>query len=230
MSKLYQFNGRQWMEVGKDGEKGEPGPQGEKGDPGAQGEPGPKGEDGCDGKDGMRGPKGDRGEDAMVDTEEIRKMAEKPMKAHEQMCDHSLLHDPSFLGTTPVDESGRKDQTVLLYDAKQKKLVYDKINIKLSENPYAVRGGGASHLRLLGDVTVPGKNDAVPADNEVLAYDTTTGKWINQTAAEAGMATASDYVPYTGASSTVNLGSQNLQTTGVINAKVLRYQMFAYFV
>ena len=32
--------------------------------------------------------------------------------------------------------------------------------------------------------------DGTPADNEVLAYDTTSGLWINQTAAEAGLATS----------------------------------------
>jgi hypothetical protein len=33
--------------------------------------------------------------------------------------------------------------------------------------------------------------DGIPADNEVLAYDSTTGKWTNQTAAEAGLAASS---------------------------------------
>ena len=32
--------------------------------------------------------------------------------------------------------------------------------------------------------------DGTPADNEVLAYDTTSGLWINQTASEAGLATS----------------------------------------
>jgi hypothetical protein len=35
-------------------------------------------------------------------------------------------------------------------------------------------------------------------DNEVLAYDSTTSKWINQTAAEAGLATASNLTSHTG--------------------------------
>ena len=38
----------------------------------------------------------------------------------------------------------------------------------------------------LNDTTITG----TPADNEVLAYDTTASKWINQTAAEAGVASS----------------------------------------
>lgn len=36
------------------------------------------------------------------------------------------------------------------------------------------------------------------ADNEVLAYDNSSSKWINQTAAEAGLATSSDLTTHTG--------------------------------
>ena len=42
-------------------------------------------------------------------------------------------------------------------------------------------------------ISVSGISDTTittPADNEVLAYDTTSSKWINQTAAEAGLATS----------------------------------------
>ena len=56
----------------------------------------------------------------------------------------------------------------------------------------------------LSDVTISG----VPADNEVVAYDTGTSKWINQTAAEAGLATVAGlaaYYPLTGATLTGNL-------------------------
>ena len=45
--------------------------------------------------------------------------------------------------------------------------------------------GGSSTIDGLTDVTISG----VIADNEVLAYDTTTSQWINQTPAEAGLAT-----------------------------------------
>jgi hypothetical protein len=56
----------------------------------------------------------------------------------------------------------------------------------------------------LSDVTISG----VPADNEVVAYDIGTSKWINQTAAEAGLATVAGlaaYYPLTGATLTGNL-------------------------
>jgi hypothetical protein len=45
----------------------------------------------------------------------------------------------------------------------------------------------------LTSVSVDGLSDATittPADNEVLAYDSTSSEWINQTAAEAGLATS----------------------------------------
>lgn len=42
-----------------------------------------------------------------------------------------------------------------------------------------------SAINDVGDVVI-----TTPADNEVLAYDTTSGNWINQTAAEASLATA----------------------------------------
>ena len=44
----------------------------------------------------------------------------------------------------------------------------------------------------LTDVTISG----VPADDEVLAYNSGTSKWINQTAAEAGLATPTDLTAY----------------------------------
>jgi hypothetical protein len=45
---------------------------------------------------------------------------------------------------------------------------------------------GNFHLEWLHDVEI-----TTPADNEVLAYDDASGTWINQTAAEAGLAAAS---------------------------------------
>lgn len=47
--------------------------------------------------------------------------------------------------------------------------------------------GGSTTLDGLSDVTITG----TPADNEVLAYNTGTSEFINQTAAEAGLAAAS---------------------------------------
>ena len=43
--------------------------------------------------------------------------------------------------------------------------------------------GGATTLNELTDVVI----DGTPADNELLSWDTGTSKWINQTAAEAGL-------------------------------------------
>lgn len=45
--------------------------------------------------------------------------------------------------------------------------------------------GASPNVNDLGDVTI-----TAVADNEVLAFDTATSEWINQTAAEAGLATA----------------------------------------
>jgi hypothetical protein len=56
----------------------------------------------------------------------------------------------------------------------------------------------------LTDVVISG----VPANNEVLAYNTATSKWINQTAAEAALATTTDlasYYPLSGGTLTGNL-------------------------
>jgi hypothetical protein len=50
----------------------------------------------------------------------------------------------------------------------------------------ATGGGGASALDDLTDVVITSV-----ADNEVLAFDTASGDWINKTAAEAGLAAAS---------------------------------------
>ncbi|MEK9769271.1 MAG: hypothetical protein VW683_10160, partial [Betaproteobacteria bacterium] len=47
-----------------------------------------------------------------------------------------------------------------------------------------VRAEHGYHLNELHDVLISG----TPADNEVLAYDSASGNWINQTAAEAGIA------------------------------------------
>ncbi len=46
--------------------------------------------------------------------------------------------------------------------------------------------GVGGDLNDVGDVIISG----TPADNEVLAYDSSSGNWINQTAAEAGLATS----------------------------------------
>jgi len=72
---------------------------------------------------------------------------------------------------------------------------------------------GNADLADLNDVTI-----AAVGDNEVLAYNNATSEWINQTAAEAGLATAAGWVPYAGATGDVNLGAHNLITTGYVDA------------
>jgi len=56
--------------------------------------------------------------------------------------------------------------------------------------PALIGAATTSHTHTFADITSIAI-DGTPADNEVLAYDTTSGKWINQTAAEAGLATSS---------------------------------------
>jgi len=55
-----------------------------------------------------------------------------------------------------------------------------------------VSAGGSSNLDGLTDVTISG----TIADNEVLAYDTATSQWINQTTTEAGLAKTTDLDSY----------------------------------
>jgi hypothetical protein len=54
--------------------------------------------------------------------------------------------------------------------------------------------------------------DGTPADNEVLAYDSTSTIWINQTASEAGLAALS------GATFTGNVAGTNANLSGNVNA------------
>ena len=49
----------------------------------------------------------------------------------------------------------------------------------------------------LNDVTITG----VPADNALLAYDSTSSKWINQTATQAGLVTSSNLASHTSSTS-----------------------------
>ena len=61
-----------------------------------------------------------------------------------------------------------------------------KIFIRKGNYWYGYGGGAVNSIDDVQDVTVTSV-----ADNEVLAYDTSSSKWINQTAAEAGLSTAS---------------------------------------
>ncbi len=69
----------------------------------------------------------------------------------------------------------------------------------------------------MGDVVITG----TPADNELLAYNTATSKWINQTAAEAGVSVSGHthaYLPLTGGTI-----SNDLTITGdlIVNGDVV---------
>ena len=61
-----------------------------------------------------------------------------------------------------------------------------KIFIRKGNYWYGYGGGAVNSIDDVQDVTVTSVGD-----NEVLAYDTSSSKWINQTAAEAGLSTAS---------------------------------------
>lgn len=61
-------------------------------------------------------------------------------------------------------------------------------------------------LNDLTDVTISG----VPADNEVLAYDTGTSEFINQTAAEAGLATVAGLASYLALAGGTMAGTLNM--------------------
>ena len=78
---------------------------------------------------------------------------------------------------------------------------------------------GNNHLEWMHDVTID-----TPADNEVLAYDTTSSLWINQTASEAGLAALSG-ATFTGAISGTSLtlsGDLTVNgTTTTINSTTL---------
>jgi YD repeat-containing protein len=129
---------------------------------------------GIDYFDGIHGVDGRDGRD--VDYTEVEKIA---LKATQAQIEGIETHPPEQLGTVTVDESGKAEGRILKLH--ENKLIYTD----LPKGKGKVGGGGASHLHALHDVTI----DA-PADNELLAYDTATSKWINQTAAEAGVLTA----------------------------------------
>ena len=74
-----------------------------------------------------------------------------------------------------VDITALGDDKILVYKAASASFVIEVVN-------------AISALNNLSDVTISG----VPANDEVLAYSMAAGKWINQTAAEAGLATSTD--------------------------------------
>ncbi len=92
-----------------------------------------------------------------------------------------------------------------------------------ADAPLSGSGTSGSHLTITSaDATHAGSVplSGTPATNQYLRATQTTGAVSWQQIAYAdvsGTPDLSGYVPYTGASSTVNLGSQNLTTTGTIS-------------
>ena len=90
-----------------------------------------------------------------------------------------------------ISEDGRRLIGVKYEDgwffANLDKLSKKKIKIKKEKatksSKTTTTAGGSSLLNDLTDAVITG----TPADNEVLAYDTSSSKWINQTAGEAGL-------------------------------------------
>jgi len=75
---------------------------------------------------------------------------------------------------------------------------------------------GNHHLEWLHDVAI----DGTPADNELLAYNSNTATWINQTAEEAGVANLS------GATFTGNVAGTNISLSGNVNATTVNATTF----
>lgn len=168
--------------VGPQGPKGDTGPKGEKGERGPQGLQGLQGLPGKDGKDGIDGKDGEIG----------------PIPKHEVSGDRVRFEiAPGVWGKwfnlPGGSQAGGSAVTKLwhLIDVKSdmsptdgQSLTWNATN-RQWEATTVTGGGGSGTLDGLTDTTLTSVTD-----NEVLAYDTTSSKWINQTAAEASLATA----------------------------------------
>lgn len=100
-----------------------------------------------------------------------------------------------------VDITALGNDKILIYKTASSSFVMEPINTVVA-------------LADLTDVTISG----VPADNEVLAYDSGSSDWINQTAAEAGLATVTGlaaYLPLAGGTMAGNLDMGDNQISGV---------------
>lgn len=85
-------------------------------------------------------------------------------------------------------------------------------------------GGGATSLNGLNDVVI-----TTPADNEVLAYDNASGDWINQTAAEAGLAVSghnhdADYAALSHTHAASDVTSGTFANARISQASVTQHQ------
>ncbi len=102
-----------------------------------------------------------------------------------------------------VDITALGDDKILVYKAASASFVFEVVN-------------AISALNNLSDVTISG----VPANDEVLAYSMAAGKWINQTAAEAGLATSTDlaaHLPLAGGTMSGDLNMGDHDIVGLVN-------------
>lgn len=202
---------------GKDGERGEKGEKGDRGDAGKDGLdgyvgrdgidglPGRDGLDGRDGKDGATGLQGKPGKDGKDGITEIpEKVIKKTLK--------KIGYDSLKGGENLIDKS-HLDKAVSILDSRTSFLI-NKIN------NLPAGGGGGTWGSITGTLSsqtdlqsaLDAKQDLlggtgfVKSSAGVISYDTST--YITTSSA------SSTYVPYTGATADVSLGSQALQFGG----------------
>jgi len=101
--------------------------------------------------------------------------------------------------------------TIVLRSIKGQSLSFTEMDNNFSNlNSDKLENITAENIGDLSDVVQTG----TPADNELLAYDTGTSKWINQTAAEAGLSGLTSFSVTTGAASGAGALAYN-NATGV---------------
>ena len=115
--------------------------------------------------------------------------------------DHSQLTTGNPHNVTLSDVGGTTDHTALSNIGTNTHTQIDT-HIASTSNPHS------TSVDNLSNATV-----TTPADNNVLAYDATSTKWINQTPAEAGLATSSDLTSHT--SNTSNPHSVTASQVGI---------------
>lgn len=139
---------------------------------------------------------------AAVDPDNPAANEQFPFSEHNAMV--TYLKD-KLIGKT-VDDTAIGNDKVLVYKTATSTFVFEAQS-------------AVAAIDDLTDVTISG----VPADDEVLAYDTGTSEWINQTAAEAGLATVAGlaaYYPLTGATmaGAMNMGGQGVTGANQVQA------------
>ena len=126
---------------------------------------------------------------AAVDPDNPAANEQFPFSEHNAM----VAYQKDKINNKTVDLTGLLDDMIMVYDLAGDKFVFE-----------AKSTVGA--LNDLTDVVISG----VPADNEVVAYDTATSKFINQTAAEAGLATVAGLASYLALAGGTMAGNLNM--------------------